>query len=120
MSRQGFYIALCIFVTACAAAPQGARFIPPETQVGKECIAACTAAREECIIREEEEYRECLSLRKFDLRVYENCAHARDPFEQGTCRQPSLCPAPDVIPCEREFRGCYSACGGQVVVEPGP
>lgn len=104
-----------IALGACAA-PETKNFVftPPGTAEGKACVESCKDTLNACTALEERAYQSCLKDRKFDTRIYENCAHARDPFEQGICRQPALCPAPNFARCEGEYRACFVACGGRV------
>lgn len=112
----------CLALTLIQAACVNYQYIPPTTDAGRQCVAACDAPQQACIAdhrqRAENRVRSCQMERSFRLdqclasagsdKDRQNCAQAAD----RSCET-----ATDTSGCSAEFRRCYTTCGGQVAEE---
>ena len=94
------------------------RYIPPESETGRLCIASCQTNRTLCCQEKKQKYRECQQLEELRRLHRENCLlRLQDDQDRAVCYQPGIqpfCWLPNCHECDTQYRECYQNCGGSV------
>lgn len=116
----GYRLLGCLSLILVQAACVNYQYIPPATVAGQQCVAACDAPQQACIVaarqRTYNEVRSCQMERSYRLNLC--LANAGSDAERQDCARTadrSCQRATDTSACGNQYRQCYSACGGQVV-----
>jgi hypothetical protein len=90
---------------------------PPDSPVGRSCIATCGGNRELCISNNQLRHSACRSEREAE---YQRCmaSAVREKKDPSKACSRGYCPQPDDhAACEPRYAQCYRDCGGRVVEE---
>lgn len=87
-------------------------YIPPQDPQSKVCVSQCEISRMQCETLVEQNYQQCQDQQDWKREEYDRC---KRHYGDKECSSPSYryC-SNDTDRCDKLYRNCYSACGGQV------
>lgn len=113
-------IALIMLIEGCALNGP-ARYIPPKTQAGIQCINVCEQSRGICERTCDSDEITCFARARAQARHdYQDYVDAQEAQGRRVSRNmvsfynPRHCRASNTCNCQREYQACYKLCGGKV------